>query len=91
MATSREVKNILQKFTAQLRYANNEVKKLNEVIDELEKALDTYDDDEDLEITRGIRREIDRGKSEIEDLRRNVAKLERELSDTNRKYHKLSR
>ncbi|GAB4512792.1 MAG: hypothetical protein OHK0046_12830 [Anaerolineae bacterium] len=91
MATSREVQTILQRFTAQLKNANDEVERLLKVIKELEKALENYDDDADLDITRGIKAEIERGKAQISELRDNVAKLDRELADTNRKYQNLSR
>lgn len=91
MATSRQVKSALAKFTKSMKKANKEIENLTTDIRDLEKALETWDADEDLDITRGIKREIDRGKDEIIELRKNVAKLEREISDTNRKYANLAR
>lgn len=91
MATSREVQNILKQFTTQIKKATKEIDDVVDTIRDLEKALETYDADADLDITRGIKREIDRGKEQITELRKSVDKLERELSDTNRKYHNLSR
>lgn len=91
MATAREVKNILSKFTKEIKRANKDIEEIIDVIRELEKALVTYDANTDLEITRGIQAEIRKGKEEIAELRKNIDKLEREVSDTNRKYQNLAR
>jgi len=71
--------------------ANSAIEEILGTVRDLEQALKDFDSDEDLDITRGLRREIERGKDEIQDLRRNVDKLERELSDTNRKFSNLAR
>ena len=89
MASEREVKRVLERFTKGLRQANKSVEEVLDMIRDLEDALKTYDADADLNITRGIRGEIDRGKKQIAELRKNVDKLDRELSDTNRKYQNL--
>lgn len=91
MATAREVKNILSKFTKEIKRANKDIEEILDVIRDLEKALVTYDANEDLNITRGIQAEIRKGKEEISELRKNINKLEREVSDTNRKYQNLAR
>lgn len=90
MATPREVINKLKKFTQQIERANGEIEEVLKLIRELEKDLETYNADEDLEITRGMKSEINRGKKKITELKKTVNKLEKELSDTNRKYHYLS-
>ncbi len=91
MASSREVQNALSRFREQVARANKEVEDVIELIQQLEEALEGYDEDADLEITRGIRSEIKKGKREIDDLRKSVDRLDRELSDTKRIYHHLSR
>jgi flagellar biosynthesis chaperone FliJ len=91
MANERHVKGALEKFTRSLKDANNYVEDVLQTVRELEEALETYDADADLKITRGIKGEIDRGKKQIQELRKNVDKLDRELSDTNRIYQKLRR
>ncbi|MEO1289068.1 MAG: hypothetical protein AAFV93_14990, partial [Chloroflexota bacterium] len=63
---------------------------LIKVIRDLEKALETFNADEDLDVTRSIKSDIRRGKKEITELRKNIDKLERELKDTNRKYQYLA-
>lgn len=91
MATSRQVQNVLKRFTRQLKNANDAVEDLTKMIGELEEALEVFNADEDVDITRGIRGEIKRGKKQITELRKNIDKLDRELGDTNRKYQYLSR
>lgn len=91
MASSREVQQVLRDFNEAIDGANKQLTYILEKVRELEQELSTFDADEDLNITRGVKREIDRGKREIEELRRNVDKLDRELSDTNRKYANLAR
>lgn len=90
MANSREVKRVLQRFTKTIKRANDEVEDVLKTIRELEQVLESYNADEDLEITRGIKGEIRRGKNAIDELRKNVDKLDRELGDTNRKYRYLA-
>lgn len=90
MATSKQVQKILQRFTNQLDRANSEVAETIKLITELEKALEQYNADEDLEITRGIKSEIKRGRKQVDELRGSIKKLDQELSDTNRKYHYLA-
>ncbi|MGB1286966.1 MAG: hypothetical protein ACPG7F_10565 [Aggregatilineales bacterium] len=90
MATSRQVQSVLKKFTNKIKRANDEIEDTLAVIRELEDALQTFNADEDLNVTRGIKGEIKRGKKEVDELRKNVDKLKRELSDTNRKYHHLA-
>lgn len=90
MASSRQVQNVLKRFTRQLKRANDEVEELTKTIGELEEALEVFNADEDLNVTRGIKAEIKRGKKQITELRKNIDKLDRELSDTNKKYHYLS-
>lgn len=90
MATSREVQNVLGRFRKEIKRATKDITEILEVVEELEKALETYNADEDLDITRGIKGEIRRSKSEVDDLRKQIKKLDRELSDTNKKYHYLA-
>ena len=90
MATSKQVQKILQRFTNQLDRANSEVVETVKLIKDLEKALEQYNADEDLEITRGIKSEINRGRKQVDELRANIKELDKELSDTNRKYHYLA-
>lgn len=90
MATSKHVQKILKRFTNQIDHANSEVVETVKLIKELEKALVEYNADEDLEITRGIKAEIKRGRKQVDELRANIKKLDKELSDTNRKYHYLA-
>ena len=91
MASPRQVQNTLSKFRSQVDRANNAIEEILETVRDLEQTLKDFDSDEDLDITRGLKREIERGKDEIQDLRRNVDKLDRELSDTNRKFSNLAR
>jgi len=90
MASSREVQRVLKRFRAEIKRATKDIKEILEVVDELEQALETFNDEEDLDITRGIKGEIRRSKSEVDELRSEIKKLDRELSDTNRKYHYLA-
>ena len=90
MATSKQVEKILKRFTDQLDRANSEVVETMKLIVDLEKALETYNADADLEITRTIKSEITRGRKQVDELRQNIKKLDAELSDTNRKYHYLA-
>ncbi|MEM9952100.1 MAG: hypothetical protein AAF846_10890 [Chloroflexota bacterium] len=90
MATSKQVENALERFNRKLDRANDEIKDLIKVIRDLEKALETFNADEDLDVTRSIKSDIRRGKKEITELRKNIDKLERELKDTNRKYQYLA-
>jgi chromosome segregation ATPase len=90
MSSSREVKKVLSRFTKHIKRANEDIEDVLETIHELEEALESYNADEDLTITRGIKGEIKRGKKQIERLRENVDKLDNELSDTSRKYYYLS-
>ncbi len=91
MASTRQVQGALRKFRDQIRKASKDIEDVTAAIRDLEKQLEEWDNDTDLEITRGLKKEIERGKDEISDLRKAVDKLEREISDTNRKYHNLSR
>lgn len=91
MATTKQVQSALQRFRTKIKKATKEVEEILETIRDLEKTVDEYDADADVEVTRGLKREIDRSKDEITDLRKAVDKLDNELSDTNRKFHKLSR
>ncbi len=91
MATSRQVEAVLKKFTKSVEDADKYVNDVLETIRDLEAVLKEYDADEDLNITRGVKRQINRGKDKIADLRKSVDKLDRELSDTNRKYQNLAR
>lgn len=91
MASTREVQNALKNFRSQIKKATKEIEDTLETVRDLEKNLDTWDADADLEITRGLKSEIDRGKDEISELRKAVDKLEREISDTNRKFANLAR
>lgn len=90
MATAREVSSMIKRFSKQIERANKEIVETLEIIQELEKALETYNADADLDITRGLKRDINKGKKVVDELRSNVDKLDRELSDTNRKYHYLA-
>ena len=90
MASSREVERVLKRFNKELNNANDEIEHVLKTIKDLEKVLKEFNADEDLDITRGIKGEIRRGKKQIDELRKNVDKLDRELSDTNRKYHFLA-
>lgn len=90
MATSREVQRVLKRFTKQIDRANSELVDTLEMLKDLEKALEEYNADENLDITRGIKAEIRRGRKQIDELRQNADKLKNELSDTNRKYHYLA-
>lgn len=90
MATSNEVKNALVKFRKQIDRANKDVEEVLETVRDLEKILEEYNADEDLQINRSLRAEINRGKKRIDELKSNVAKLNKELSDTKRKYHYLA-
>lgn len=89
MATPREVRGVLKKFRNQVKKASKEIEDVLDLVRELETALETYNADADLDITRGLKAEIRRGKDEIQDLRKLVDKLDNELSDTNRKFHYL--
>ncbi|MGB7338803.1 MAG: hypothetical protein WBC91_07930 [Phototrophicaceae bacterium] len=77
-------------FYQKLDRSNDDIKDLIKLITELETLLKTYNADEDLEIDRSIKAEIRRGKKQIDELRKNIDKLARELRDTNKKYHYLS-
>lgn len=90
MANSNEVKNALVRFRKQIDRANKDIEDVLETVRDLESVLERYDADEDLQVNRSLRAEINRGKKEIDELRKNVDKLNRELSDTKRKYHYLS-
>lgn len=90
MATAREVAGVIKKFTRQIDRANKEIEETLALVRELEKALETYNADEDLQITRGLKGDIRKGKKAIDALRKNVDKLDKEFSDTNRKYHYLA-
>ncbi len=90
MASSREVQNVIKRFRSEIKRATKDVEEILEVVQELETALETFNADEDLEITRGIKGEIRRSKAEVDELRKQIKKLDRELSDTNRKYHHLA-
>jgi len=90
MATPREVKNALSKFSSKVDRATKEIDDVLDTIRELEKLLETYNADEDLQITRGIKAEIRGGKKKVDNLRNSVNKLQKELSDTKRKYHYLA-
>lgn len=90
MATSKQVQSALKRFTNKLDRANDEIKDITKEIADLEKILETYNADEDLEINRSIKAEIRRGKKQVTELRKNIDKLDRELKDTNKKYHYLA-
>ncbi|MEM6529174.1 MAG: hypothetical protein AAF653_12830 [Chloroflexota bacterium] len=90
MATPAEVRKALKKFSTKIDRANKEIEDVLQTVRELEKVLDTYNADEDLNITRGIKADIRQGKKKVDDLRNNVNKLQKELSDTKRKYHYLA-
>ncbi len=90
MASSREVQRVLKRFRSEIKRATRDITEILEVVEELETALEGFNADEDLDITRGIRGEIRRSKGEVDELRQQIKKLDRELSDTNRKYHYLS-
>ena len=91
VATSKQVENVLERFNRKLDRANDEIKDLIAVIRDLEQALETFNADENLEITRTIKTDIRRGKKQITELRKNIDQLERELKDTNRKYQYLAK
>lgn len=91
MATSGDVNRALNKYISRIERATREVEDVLAVIRELEAALEAYDNDPEVEITRGIRGTINKSKKRIDDLRGSVRKLDNELSDTNRKYYQLSR
>lgn len=90
MATSKQIENVLERFNKKLDRANDDIKDLLRTIRDLEKALETFNADENAEITRSIKTDIRRGKKHITELRKNIDKLERELKDTNKKYHYLA-
>ncbi|MEL6148728.1 MAG: hypothetical protein AAFV33_02115 [Chloroflexota bacterium] len=90
MATPGEVRKALQQFSKKVDRANKEIEEVLQTVRDLEKVLDTYNADEDLNITRGIKADIRQGKKKVDDLRSNVNKLQKELSDTKRKYHYLA-
>lgn len=89
MATSREAINVLKKFRQQVGKATREIDEVLALVRDLETALHTFNADEDLEITRGLKAEIQRGKEEIDALRTLVNKLDNELADTKRKFYYL--
>lgn len=91
MATTRQVQQALKKFNTAIDRANRDVLDILETIRELEEALEKFDEDEDVNVTRGLKADVRRGKKEIDELRKSVDKLDRELSDTNRKFHNLAR
>ncbi len=90
MANSNEVKNALVRFRKQIDRANKDIEDVLETVRDLESVLERYDADDNLQVNRSLRAEINRGKKQIDELRKNVDKLNRELSDTKRKYHYLS-
>ncbi len=90
MANSNEVKNALVRFRKQIDRANKDIEDVLETVRDLESVLERYDADDNLQVNRSLRAEINRGKKRIDELRKNVDKLNRELSDTKRKYHYLS-
>lgn len=89
MATARQVQSVIKRFVAEIDAANRDIRQLTQTIKDMEKALKEFNEDEDLNISRSIRADIDRGKREISELRTNIQKLEREISDTNRKFNNL--
>lgn len=91
MATAREVQNTLSRFNTQIDRATHEIQDLVQLIRQLEKEVEEFNADEDLDVTRGIKRDVNRSKDAIGDLRTAIEKLEREISDTNRKLSSLAR
>lgn len=91
MASSREVQSVLRRFNADIDEANRIMKQILEAVRELEDVLEHYDADKDLDVNRGLKKEIERGKDQITELRKTVDKLDNELSDTNRKFSNLAR
>lgn len=89
MATARQVQSVIKRFVSEIDDANSNIRRLTETIQEMEEALETFNEDEDLEISRSIRGDIDRGKRQITELRENIQRLEREIGDTNRKLNNL--
>lgn len=89
MATARQVQSVIKRFVAEIDAANRGIRQLTQTISDMEEALESFNEDEDLDISRSIRGDIDRGKREITELRENIQKLEREISDTNRKFNSL--
>lgn len=90
MATPKQVQTALKRFSKQIDRANDEIEEVLQTIRDLEKALDEFNADEDLNITRGIKGDIRQGKKKVDELRKNVDRLQKELSDTKRKYHYLA-
>lgn len=90
MASSREVQRVLKRFRSEIKRATKDINEILEVVEQLETALEGFNADEDLDVTRGIKGEIRRSKGEVDELRKQIKKLDRELSDTNRKYHYLA-
>lgn len=89
MATARQVQSVIKRFVSEVDDANSDIRRLTQTIKDMEEALETFNEDEDLEISRSIRGDIDRGKRQISELRENIQRLEREISDTNRKLNNL--
>ncbi len=89
MATARQIQSVIKRFVAEIDAANRDIRQLTQTIKEMEEALETFNEDEDIQISRAIRGDIDRGKREISELRENIQRLEREISDTNRKFNNL--
>lgn len=89
MATARQVQSVIKRFVSEIDDANSNIRRLTETIQEMEEALETFNEDEDLEISRSIRGDIDRSKRQITELRENIQRLEREIGDTNRKLNNL--
>lgn len=90
MATSKEVQRSLAKFRKEIQQSTKDVQGVLEAIQALESDLETWNADETLDITRGIKTEIKKSKEEVDELRKVVKKLNDELSDTNRKYYYLA-
>ncbi len=90
MANSNDVKRALVKFRKQIDRANKNVEDVLDTVRDLEKVLEAHNADADLQINRSLRAEINRGKKRIDELRKNVDKLNKELADTKRKYHYLT-
>ncbi len=91
MTTSGEVNRALNKYISRIERANREIEDVLKTIRELEAEIEAYDNDPELQITGPIKGTIRKSKKRVEDLRKNVKKLDKELADTNRKYYQLSR